>query len=344
MMKNVSGSDGLLKLFTTLGVQYRIYDMGRRVRPVSVSEFRDFENLSRPWATPIERQAWLAFLLTHNDMPDEQGVWFLRFPLDEQGYLVPAVMTDMLQQLLQDIDNSASCGSRDNTIPEGRSRYAYRPDQERLAMFHSLAGKALQRPPSAYYQQVHDYLSGRAGSDDWNKLGLQGLADYVVRLKEGDHERDLLAALPGLPNEVFVVVCRLLEHVEISTKLAQAVIDKGEGESLHAMVVRALSGCHSPGLVNAYLDDVLGNDTHADVLMAIAARHWQRLEDVKLAKHFLEVLAARQDEGCLFVEIMTDLLFMPALRGSLLAILRDPGRSSQLSRATGLLFGQVRPG
>lgn len=343
-MNDVNGADGLIKLFNTLGVQFRIYDMGRRVRPVSVSEFRDFETLAMPWSTPIERQAWLAFLLTHAEMPDEQGVWFLRFPLDEQGYLVPAVMTDMLQQLMQDIDNSASGDSRDTGIPEGRSRYAYRPDPDRLAVFHSLAGKALQRPPSDYYHAACDYLSGKDDMGKWTELGLQGLADYVVRLGEDSHEGNLVAVLPRMPDEVFAAICRLVEHQEISTRLAKAFIARGGSGGLRALVIRALSGCQSRGLVNGFIGEVLESNASTDELMAIAARHWQRLDDRELARHYVEVLAARQDDDRLFVEIMTDLLFMPSLRGTLLGILRDPGRSEQLSYATGLLFGQGRTG
>lgn len=54
---------------------------------------------------------------------------------------------------------------------------------------------------SQHFEPVEAYLSGQQ-TIDWQALGLQGIADYVVRMETSDAE-SLAAQLPELPTPLF---------------------------------------------------------------------------------------------------------------------------------------------
>ncbi len=78
------------------------------------------------------------------------------------------------------------------------------------------------------------------------------------------------------------------------------------------------------------------------MLAAIAGRCWEALEEGDIRRAFLEVLAANRSGQPFFNECLADLLFVPGVRDSLRASLRDPDRSPALAAAIGGLFSAYR--
>ncbi|MBA1331102.1 hypothetical protein QQ73_08060, partial [Candidatus Endoriftia persephone str. Guaymas] len=82
--------------------------------------------------------------------------------------------------------------------------------------------------------------------------------------------------------------------------------------------------------------------THNEILAAIAGRAWEGLQETAICRLFLERLAENQEGQALFNQLLSDLMFLPDTRPQVLAGVRDPARSEQLSRAFGALLQGVQ--
>merc|ERR1711879_870661 len=115
---------------------------------------------------------------------------------------------------------------------KGEAPCSFKPDANRMAYFHSLASRELGGENSRFYGIARAYLSGDMGWDNWQQLGLQGLAQVM----------------PFLPQVPLNVVLGFLENQSpdqvltsaINDRLA-AVIDSGATPADLAAFARALS-------------------------------------------------------------------------------------------------------
>ena len=87
---------------------------------------------------------------------------FLQFPIDELGYLKQssrdAFLIDLLEQTGKNIQAKQKGEDVEDELKE--SPFAFKPREDRLAMFHALATVTLgQKTPHKHYQYAHDYLS-----------------------------------------------------------------------------------------------------------------------------------------------------------------------------------------
>lgn len=338
-------------LLNKANAQSRVFDMGRRVVKLPRTLFQQVEEGSRPYPYPLQRQAWLGILFWDQDQPLQHFVWFLRFPLDETGLMQFAARDDFLTSVLQSLANQQDpeCARIEEAHQE--SPYAFKPREERLAMFHSLALHSLKLPPTRYYAHARDYLAGEAGYDPWAFVGLQGLADVVVRRAEGGNKQRLIRAIPELPAEPLRTLCELLENVPLTGEIAEAVYARlsrflGQPESDVSLIAALLRGLGASELgevrLRAYREalDSPWRDK-LDLLVAIAGRGWEALEDAELRLAFLEALAVCDAGSEVFAQVVSDLLFIPGMRPHLLASFRSPERSAALSRAIGNLMRGV---
>ena len=69
------------------GAKYRVFDMGRRVTKLTADEFVNFEWAKKPYPLPFQRSALFGVIFWHPEAAEKHYVWFLTFPLDEQGLL-----------------------------------------------------------------------------------------------------------------------------------------------------------------------------------------------------------------------------------------------------------------
>lgn len=342
----MSPIQSLLELIDQTGARCRLFDMGRRVGKLSGAAFSKVEQGLIPYPQPYLHHAWLGLLLWHPDDRARNAVWFLKLPLDEQGYLVQAVRDDLLHRLLQNIGGLVEGGAdalKDNP-------FSFKPDAEKMAMFHAHAGRLLKQPASAYYEYAQHYFAGQLEPELWPNLGLQGIADLVVRLDQGRHEALLIDAVRWLPDEPLRALCCALEHVEPGHRLIQALqphferaLSMGSDDNgLLAALLRAVSNSPSETLRRDWLTQALQSprSLEAEVIVAIATRCSHSLEEPALLHPFLEQLAAGEAGQAGFSRVLADLMFMPALRGPIMAALRNPERSETLSRAIGEMFGQ----
>ncbi|MFU8838983.1 MAG: DUF3549 family protein [Thiohalomonadaceae bacterium] len=337
--------------FAQSHTRYRVYDMGRGIRKVPREQFEQFELGNTPWPWPLQQQAWLALLAWNEQDRDEHFIWFLKFPLDENGLLIQATRDNFMGSLLHSIGHNLQASREGGQLQDGMSQspYGFKPKESSMAAFHAIAAQAMDQAPSRFLAHAQDYLDGGPGYDQWAFVGIQGLADVVARLDQDANQARLLKALPQLPAPALIAICGLLENIPLSTVLAEALDQRLHRELQHpeadiqvvAALLRAFAQSPASGMRETLIHELL-QGPHArqiEILAAIAARNWEVLQNPELARLFVEALADNPLGQDAFNQIMADLLYLPGMRASLLSQLRDPARSETLSRAVAGLFG-----
>jgi len=334
----------LSEFLTETDTQIRVFDLGRRVQKLSLSDFQQFERAEKPYAFPFEQNAWLGILFWNVKDKTQHNIWFIRMPLDETGCIQLSARDEFMHMLLSRLGDHI----QDNNDSENLAHvlkdnpYVFKPTEEKMAVFHSKAQLILKQDPSKYFEQTISYLEAK-NYEQWQTIGLQGIADLVVRLDDHKTRTLLIKALAELPNEVFAAICQCLENQICSVDLAQAIkkrIDAAEDESSLANGIRALARCESKRFTENMVQDILTRlkPNQSIVLVAIIAKSWEVLNDQTILKQFLERLAINQSGPELFNALIMDLMFIPGFREKVLAEFRDTQRSENLSIAVGQFF------
>jgi hypothetical protein len=332
------------QLLAQTDAQVRIFDMGRRISQLNNQDFAEFEQLARPHSTPYLRHAWVGILSWHPEQPGKHNIWFLKLPLDEQNLLQPGPRDAFLQHWLRVV----AAPDKEH----GEAPCAYKPDANRMAYFHALAAKLLQQPGSQYYITARAYLAGDTGWDNWQGVGLQGLAEVVARMEEEGNQalvRDAMAHMPAVPRNV---VLGFLENtipsheltLAINDRLAEVVKNNASAADLAAFA-RGLSQSINLDQRRALLQAILAHPqaVNIEVMASVASRCWHDLEgDILL--QYLECLAKTDEQGQAFMPLVSDLMTLPGKREHVLTAFRSPQRSARLSEAIGQLMSRVRQG
>jgi len=342
----------LTQLLRETGAQIRFFDMGRRVHKLSIDLFEKIENQQTPYPTPYLQHAWIALMLW-NPKNQEQGVaWFLKLPLDEQGYMVQAVRDDLLSRLLKNAGGILQM-DENGEPPEDALKdnpFSFKPDQEKMALFHAYSTLTSGQAASKYYEHAQEYFSGQNGFDNWQTLGYQGIADLVVRHEKGNNSKILTNAIPQLPDAPFEVLCTCIESIEPDHALFEALakrteqtLQRGTASANHmAAITRALSNSRNTPRKFDLIKQIIDSEyaLEPEVIVAVATRCIDALQDPDILHRFLDKLAIGKAGQAGFSRILSDLMFMPVLRALILMQLRNEERSEALNRAIGEMFGQ----
>lgn len=328
------------------GAQIRIFDLGRRIEKVSKKDFADFEQLAKPYPVPYLKHAWVGVLSWNPKQAGQHNIWFLKLPLDEQNFLQPGPRDAFLEHWLRVV--------ADPDKEHGEAPCSFKPDQNRMAYFHSIALMTLGQPTTQYYSTSRAYLSGDLGWDNWQQLGLQGLAEVVARLGQDNNEALLSGAIGKMPAVPRNVLLGYLENaqpghdltVAVNDCLSQVVAAGPEAGDLAAFA-RALSRSVNIQQRQLLLQAILAHPVSrsVEVLAALGSRCWQDLSGERLLA-YLEVLAdneeAEKGQGTqVFCALVADLMTLPGMREQILQAFRNPQRSDKLSAAIGELMSLV---
>jgi hypothetical protein len=333
------------------GNQFRVFDLGRRIVEVPVNEFMAFEKLEQPWPYPLQRSAWVGITfwpLTEQtgEREAEQAIWFLRLPLDEQARLMQEARDGFLRRLLEIAEAKLDPDKPEPPNIMEDNPLVFRPREDRMAVFNARAAKTLGLPASKYYQHARDYMQGETGFDQWAFVGVQGLADFAMRLDEADNAAMLGKAVAQLPEEVLIPLCHALENVSLPGNVLQALqarLQENPSLALQAAICRGVSfagNAQRRQVFQQLLESEQGNEV--ELLAAIAARAWDSLKEEQTCLLFLERLASNVHGQEVFNEMLADLMFIPGMREPLFAGLRNPKRSEKLSQALDGLFAALQ--
>lgn len=331
------------EFFTRSGAEVSLYHMGRRVVPCTRETLSAFEAAQLAWPEPWQGQARIAVVFRLGDMP-EPAIWFLALPLDEQGLLSPAQRDAFINRLLETLGRNVAqldgqpLGHKKTADVDHLMKdnpLAFTPDIIFQAMLNARASFALGLAGSQHLEPVEAYFSGQQALD-WQSLGLQGMADYTVRLDPFSAEQ-LAQRLGDLPTNVIHTLCYCLEHQPLTEQLAQALQARGEQaagsgdmETVCACI-RAVGSSQCTSVAEWYLS--LLNDSAAcgpDILAAIAGRGWPLLEDAQRLPLFLQRLA--EDERSNFTAVVRDIALIPRLRLPVMLALRDAPDTSAIQQ------------
>jgi hypothetical protein len=337
------------EFLTQTGAQVHFYDMGRRVVEISNDDMLAIEHQRMPYPQPFLRSAWLGVLFHYDDTDaDTHQIWFLKFPLDEKGLLNQDARNDFLRRIIETLaeqtlaKHNAENGeeknpSQQNAAPEmpDDNPHGFTPREDRMASFHAKIARKLGQPPSQYYAHAADYFTGSAGFEQWNFVGLQGIADVAARLDEDNNLATVTKAIPQLPLTPFAALCSCLENEAIDPDLSTVLSirleldlqndDSNAAANSVAAAIRGLSHGKDQQMLIKALQSTLNTDIghNVEVLATIAGRAWQSLGDGEIRRAFLQSLARCEAGQGAFDNIMADLMFIPGLRKPLLDELRN---------------------
>jgi hypothetical protein len=324
------------------GTEYRVYDMARAIRQISEQTFLELESGLTKSSFPRQRHAWFGIVFWNKQLSKQHYIWFLKLPLDEQGYIVVATRNHFLQLIIealgQQLENAESQGGQLTDNP-----YGFIPNQTQLANFNSISRRDLALPDSAYFQQALDYIKRPVGQD-WQQLPLQGISDFAAHSRQEIYCQLLMKNLVRLQPQVRHRLLSDLENHLISDALSEfiaAYARENMTDLLELQVaLRALSQSEQEAplqtLLKALLHSPLGQ--HPDILTLIAARHWQHLINEVLLNIFIQNLAVIDADSSLFAPLFRDLVQIPLLREPMLQVLRRPDKDTALTLAIGKLF------
>ena len=334
------------------GAKYRVFDMGRRVVKLSPGDFVNFEWAKKPYPYPFQQSALFGVIFWNPKSPDKHYVWFLKFPLDEQGLLIQAARDEFLVMLLDRVGESMLAAEQGENI-EGAlkdSAYTFTPREDKMAAFNAQATKSLAAKPSKFYQDAFEYFTGKKDANEWQSLGMQGVADVAVRLEDHEETLGLIETIPTVPDEPFSVLSTFLEHAEPAAGIVEVLAQRVNMELQEKQpdiervcaCLRAASNSPATGLVDQMVVRVLKHKCSEDIeiLAIISGRIWRVLEQKMICNLFLEQLAKTEHGYSGFSQLLSDVMFMPSMREHILQGLRSPDRSEKLSRYVGRMFGQ----
>lgn len=326
--------------------QFRIYDLGRKVKKISASDFKAVELNQRPYPFPLQQQACIAVVFWQPRAEQQHYIWFLKLPLDERGLLKAGPQTHFIQLVVEALGNELQSQPTEKQQERlANNPYTFKPAENKKAVFNAIINKELIRPASRYYEDCHAYLSGQLGWSNWQDLGLQGFADIAARLDADDNQQHIIGALPHLPAEVFCNLCEMLEHHALATPLVEALVaisqeKQAQGDDVCAILaLRATASSPATGLrqdlIKQHLDTELA--LNPQWYVAVVARCWQDLTEPEILDRFCEA-AAQLSEGQVFAQLFVDLVAQPDLRPLMLQKIRSPERSPAMAQAVSLLF------
>jgi Protein of unknown function (DUF3549) len=338
------------QLLEQMGVTTRVFDLGRHIQELDSSTFAQFEQQAIAYPAPYLHQAWIGLLFWDPDTPEIPLLWFVKLPLDEQGRLIPSERDLFLKQLMVALGSNIEAskqGKQLAAVLEGNP-YVFTPSPERQAAMHAKANQLLNNPTSSFYPAACDYLS--SDLQQWQHLGLQGLADLALRWSE--HQSALIKAVANIPAEPLGKLCQCLENESINGALGKALVQRLQAElsqeeldtSLIAALIRGISRCRALELRHKVLIQVLTGPAKAsiEVLAAIGTRCGLDLCLPELCQLYLEALAEQGQQS--FNGILSDLLFCAPIRPHILSAFRAPTRSPILAQAIGELLNPAAAG
>lgn len=347
----MSEISSLTELLRQSGGQFRFFDMGRRVQKFSVEQFEKIENQQTPYPFPYLQHAWVALMVWNPKNKEQGAAWFLKLPLDEQGYLIQAVRDDLLSRLLKNAGGVLK-HQQSGEMPEDALKdnpFSFKPDQEKMALFHAYSTLTSNEPASQYFEGAQQYFAGQNGFDQWESLGFQGIADLVVRHEKGSNGKILAQSISQLPDVPFEVLCTCLESIQPDHKLydalclrAEQTLERGTANANHiAALTRGLSNGKNSPRKQALVHSILNSNyaLEPEVIISIATRCHENLQEPATLQLFLEKLATGNAGQSGFSRILSDLMFMPALRALILMQFRNEERSEELTQAIGTMFG-----
>lgn len=321
------------------GTEYRVFDMGRTIKPLDEQTFLEIENNQIPAPNPRLSHAWFGMLFWNKQLSEQHYIWFLKLPLDERGLLVCAARNHFLGIILE------SLGTQFLEAPEPNSElpdnpYTFAPSQQILADFNSLSRSCLSMPTSNHLSLAKNYLM-TPEKVDWRTIPLQGVSDLALKLVEPQLSFHFEKNFTNLEPTVLQHLLTSLENYPLSDKVFDLLYDQlmsaQEPDEQLLLLCRAISRSMDESQFLTLLRELKRNERLTqEMLMVMSGRCWRFLENDDIALEFMEETAQQN----LFAAVFADLVQVPLTRNAMLKLLRSEHRSEALASAIGAMFSR----
>lgn len=347
--------ESLSDLFDMVGCDVTYYDLGRNITKITPQQATQFDRKQHVYPFPFRQHAWLACLLKAKDsnkksVIDESVIWFLKLPLDEAGCLNLGTRDHFIKSIVDKILHKGEEAGLSEALED--NPYVFKPDQERMASLHAILGKDLKTDPSHYFHAVVEYLSSDQieENDQWQTLGLQGIAELAARVNETQYEALIDKAIKRAVPQVVSALCHALEHQALPAPLQTEIIAQLQTEQdplIQASYLRALSRSSLDDALLLPLFGLLGsltecNDGDIHTIAALAAKcpNWLS-QNPQLLRIIMEKLAHREDGYIAFKQVTAELSQHPETKQPLWTLLRSNHISPKLAQAVSYLFTET---
>lgn len=320
------------------GTNYHVFDMGRAIRRLTSQLFLDIELGGTPAPYPRQQHAWFGIIFFNPNLNKEHYIWFIKLPLDEQGLVISAARQQFLQIVVDALGQQLDKNER-NQLPE--NPFTFIPGQQQLADFNSISRQSVGLLPSQHHVLAVQYLQNPQ-IVEWQTLSVQGIADVLAFIQQDGTEDTFIQQFKNFAPQVQLAFCHSFENHVISPECSAMLLawwhEAPFEQTRLTALLRALSQSNEHAQLRALIQQVLENGDwlSQNVLILLAARHWQSLHDIELMSAYIHKLAETDTE--LFGSLFRDLVQIPDTRAKMLAILRWPDKPVSLANAIGKLF------
>ncbi|MDM7860221.1 DUF3549 family protein [Alteromonas sp. ASW11-36] len=327
------------------GTEYRVFDFGRAIRPLTEQQFLDIENGQIAAPYPRQQHMWLGIVYWNKQLSTQHYIWFIKLPLDEQGLLVDAARQHFLELVVTALSEAKDQGENDleQASQIQQNPYIFTPNQQQLADFNALVRVTTKQDVTDDFESAKRYLEAPKLLD-WQQVSMQGLADCIHFAQEEEllvYTKDMTEKYPATVQQH--ILCSL-ENRSISDAVTAQVVKYINWHDCFAPLskwaLRAFAQTSDSKEKQRVLTKMLKRKKlDVDLLTIISGRHWQVLDDknmMLLLEHAAKVDADNYTD--FFASFFADLAQVPDTRDIALAALRNPERSVALAQAIGALF------
>lgn len=319
--------------------QYLILDLGRGISHIEQQTFFDWETQQAPCANPRQNHAWFCVVFWNTKASEEQYMWFLKLPLDENSLLEQASRNQFLEIVVKALGNDLA-QAKTHQLPD--NPYTFQPSQQQMADCRAMI-QLLLNMSNKVNQRTLAYMT-QPLVGEWQSLTVQDISDFVCQITES-HDCDIQATiarnLPSYPQQVLTSLCSSLEMININNDLTKSLINMYEEVSdsmTKSLILRSMSSSISVHARNFVSQLISTNQFDIEGAIVIAGRHWRILDDATLLAKYFERVCELDNSYELFRGLYTDMVKVPHLRIAILTFIRQPTRSNQISAALDSLF------
>lgn len=322
------------------GANYQLFDLGTHLKQLPRSTLALLDN-GRKYPYPHLGFAWVATFIWDDQQPEQNNLWFLKLPLDEQGCLVPAVHSDLVRRLYTALQTNDS-DERRRLLTD--HPYQFQPDTSKMAALHAKATQILSLPASPYFEPAAEFYLLQNNQVDWKTLGIQGLADLAERCLH-THEKEFADALINVGDEPFIALASQLQHVKTNTEITQATIASAKHRDTAPTIqsaLRALSQSAEPEMVRAFILNLIQQGkSDLETLLILFTNYPALFTDISFACQLMTELSIHTDEAG-FNRVLTNLAMQTGLEGIVMKVFASDTLNETLANALSRLIQSAR--
>lgn len=319
--------------------KFRLFDLSLSLRKLPHNTLEKLDE-GQPYPMPHMGFAWLAIFIWNPERNEQNNLWFMKLPLDEQGIVNAAAHSDLVSRLYKSLQTK-DAKERQRLLTD--HPYQFKPNTQKMAALHATATKLLGLPASHHFQSAADFYQHTSANTDWATLGVQGIADFVIRLKESEFEA-LNPHLANYPPEVFIALAAQFEHRVLTTSTVQSLFAIASARDVDIDTVNACLRAVSQSPAIRLFDNlattlVINDQASLETILILLTRYRHLLADTQSAAQLLDSLASKADADG-FNRVTANLAMQQDMSGIVMRILGSEHLTETLANA---LSGLLRP-